>query len=139
MIGMTYLEFYGKFKDQFNPDEFIELIKAEDLIERFGSFLESGAYNILTPVNMPWFDLGDIPTTHSFMRNETSQVYYIPQNRNPDSIFIKYSFFRPLYICRDPQERYDRSSLPGHEVSFENFKHTMELCTVLLKNYKGKL
>lgn len=102
MIGKTYLEFYGKFKDQFNPDEFLELIEVEDLIKRFDAFLEQGPDNLLTPSNMPWFDLGDIPSTHSFMRNEQSQVYYVPHNRNPDNIFVKYSMFRPQYICRNP-------------------------------------
>jgi hypothetical protein len=53
-------------------DEFLELIESEDLIQRFDAFLEQCPDNILTPTNMPWFDLGDIPSTHSFMRNEQS-------------------------------------------------------------------
>ena len=70
MINETYSQFYGKFIDQYNPDEFITCVDDEELVQRFGAFLEDSEDNILTPKTMPQLDLGNIPTTHSFMRTE---------------------------------------------------------------------
>lgn len=91
LITDTYNEFYGKFKDQFNPDEYLQCVDDEDMIGRFAAWLEESDGNILTPSTMPWLDLGNIPSTHSFMRTESQQVYYIPRNRNPDMIYVRYS------------------------------------------------
>ena len=43
----------------------------EELVKRFGAFLEQSEDNTLTREMMPWLDLGDIPSTHSFMRSES--------------------------------------------------------------------
>lgn len=48
LINNTYLEYYGKFKDQYNPDEYYSLIDDEDLLKRFSAFLEKSEDNILT-------------------------------------------------------------------------------------------
>jgi len=50
----------------------------DTLVKKFGAFLETSEENMLTRENMPWLDMGDIPATHSFMRSESQQVYYIP-------------------------------------------------------------
>lgn len=71
MINRTFMEFYGKFKDQFNPDEYMQSVDNDELVKRFNSFLEHSEENMLTMVNMPTLDLGNIPTTHSFMRSES--------------------------------------------------------------------
>jgi len=71
IISDTYNEFYGKFKDQFNPDEYLQCVDDEDMVGRFAAWLEESGGNILTPGSMPWLDLGNIPTTHSFMRTES--------------------------------------------------------------------
>ena len=71
MINSTYTEYYGKFRDQYNPDEYMQCVDDEELVKRFGAFLEQSEDNMLTRENMPWLDLGDIPTTHSFMRSES--------------------------------------------------------------------
>ena len=71
MIVKTFNEFYGKFRDQFNPEEYMKCVDQENLVDRFGVFLENSEDNILTIYNMPSFDLGDIPPTHSFMRTES--------------------------------------------------------------------
>jgi len=71
MINKTYLEFYGKFKDQFNPEEYLQCVDQEEMVKRFGAFLEYSEENILTMATMPSLDLGEIPSTHSFMRSES--------------------------------------------------------------------
>jgi len=71
MINITYNEYYGKFKDQFNPDEYLQVVDDEELVKRYGAFLEKSEDNILTRDTMPWLDLGTIPSTHSFMRTES--------------------------------------------------------------------
>lgn len=68
MINKTYLEYYGKFKDQFNPDEYLMCVDNDGLVDNFQAHLEVSKENLLTKDNVPWFDLGDIPSTHSFMR-----------------------------------------------------------------------
>ena len=78
MINKTFTEYYGKFRDQFNPDEYMQCVDSEDLVKRFNAFLEYSQDNILTRDIIPWFDLGDIPTTHSFMRPEAAQSFYVP-------------------------------------------------------------
>ena len=91
MIRRTYKQFYGKFKDQFNPDEYMQCVERENMVGMFGSMLEYSPENVMTPYNMPCIDLGEIPDTHSFMRAEADQVYYVPHNRNPDQIYVRYS------------------------------------------------
>jgi hypothetical protein len=48
MIIRTYHEFYGKFKDQFDPDEMMEVVIKEELTKRFDSFFENTDDNVLT-------------------------------------------------------------------------------------------
>lgn len=91
MISITYNEYYGKFKDQFSPDEYMQCVDDEELVKRFGAFMDSSEDNILTKESMPWLDLGLIPSTHSFMRTESQQVYYVPGNRNPNLVYVRYS------------------------------------------------
>ena len=91
MIIKTYSEFFGKFRDQFNPEDYMEVVDKEELVQRFQAFLENSEENLLTPNNMPVLDLGNVPTTHSFMRTESQQVYYVPKNKNPDMVYVKYS------------------------------------------------
>lgn len=40
MVNKTYLEYYGKFKDQFNPDEYMQCVDNEELVKRFSAHLE---------------------------------------------------------------------------------------------------
>ena len=35
MINKTFLEYYGKFKDQFNPDEYLQCVDNDGLLEHF--------------------------------------------------------------------------------------------------------
>ena len=71
MINSTYNEYYGKFRDQFNPDEYMQCVDDDELVKRFGAWLEISDDNILTKETMPQIDLGAIPSTHSFMRSES--------------------------------------------------------------------
>lgn len=139
MINKTYLEYYGKFRDQFNPEEYMQCVDEGELVKRFGSVLEHNEENLLTRYTMPWFDLGDIPSTHSFMRSEAEQSYYVPHNRNPDLIYVKYSMFLPKYVSADPKKRFDDSSLPSREVHFKQFEETIQQCTLHMKNYRGRI
>jgi hypothetical protein len=93
----------------------------EELVKRYGAFLEKSEDNILTRDTMPWLDMGNIPSTHSFMRSESQQVYYVPHNRNPDMVYVRYSSLMPKYYSRDPKKRFDNSSLPRKEVTFRDF------------------
>mmetsp|Transcript_815 Transcript_815/g.1453 ORF Transcript_815/g.1453 Transcript_815/m.1453 type:complete len:503 (-) Transcript_815:742-2250(-) len=139
MINRTYNDFYGKFRDQFNPEEYMQCVDNEDLLGRFSSLLGISEENPLNIVNMPSLDLGNIPTTHSFMRTESQQVYYIPHNRNPELIYVKYSQVQPRYKSADLQKRFDNSSLPSHQVTFKEFQGTINLASTLMKNYRGKI
>ena len=138
-INDTYNEYYGKFRDQFNPDEYLQCVDDEGLVERFGGFLGQSEDEVLTRDSMPWLDLGNIPTTHSFMRTESQQVYYVPNNRNPDLVYVRYSSLMPRYYSRAPKQRFDDSSLPLREVTYKEFSNTLNLCTLMMKNYRGKI
>ena len=141
MITRTYMEYYGKFQDQFSVEEYMMCVEDEELTKRFGAFLEQSEDNMLTRENMPTFDLGDIPTTHSFMRSESQQTYYIPHNRNPELIYVRYSWLtlKPKFECRNPRARFDSSALPHKEVTYKDFTNTINLATMLMKNYRGKI
>ena len=102
MINKTFLEYYGKFKDQFNPDDYMQVVDDEEFVKRFGYRLAHNDDNLLTRYSMPHLDIGDIPTTHSFMRPESEQTYYVPHNRNPGLVYVKYSSWRPRYVSSDP-------------------------------------
>jgi hypothetical protein len=89
--------------------------------------------------SMPMLDLGEIPTTHSFMRSESQQVYYVPKNCNPDLVYVRYSILRPAYKSGNPRRRFDESSLPKKEVTFREFQNTINLASAMVKNYRGKI
>lgn len=139
LINQTYSAYYGKFKDQFNPDEYMQVVDDEQLVVRFAHFLEYQEENILTLGSMPQLDLGDIPTTHTFMRVESQQVYYLPRNQNPDHVYVQYSQLRPAYKSKNPKKRFETSSLPKKEVTFKEFQNTINLATTFMKNYRGKI
>ena len=133
------MDYYGKFKDQFNPDEYMQCVDDEELLKKFGLYLEKSEENILNSDNMPFLDLGAIPTTHSFMRSESQQVYYIPHNKNPDLIYVRYSQIMPKYYSRNPEKRYKSSNLGKKDVTFRDFNKTLNLCSLMMKNYRGKI
>jgi len=88
----------------------------DTLVKKFGAFLETSEENMLTRENMPWLDLGDIPATHSFMCNESQQVYYIPENTESYNVYVNYSNVIPKYKATKPEERFFQSSLPDNEI-----------------------
>ena len=90
----------------------MQVVDDEELVKRFGHSLAHNDDNLLTRFSMPHLDLGDIPSTHSFMRAESEQTYYVPHNRNPGLVYVKYSAWRPRYVSSDPQWRFDNSRLP---------------------------
>lgn len=139
MINDTYNEFFGKFRDQFNPDEYLQCVDDEELVKRLGPFLEYSDDNILTTNSMPWLDLGSIPSTHSFMRSESQQAYYKPSNRNPDMVYVHYSWLLPKYYSWNSKQLFDSSNLKHREVTFRDFEQTLNLCTMLMKNTRGKI
>ena len=73
------------------------------------------------------------------MRQESEQSYYIPSNNNPDLVFVKYSIIRPQYHCRDPKARFETSNLPKKDISFREFRDTINLCSLYMKNCRGKI
>ena len=109
------------------------------LVVRLSHFLEYSDENILTRASMPFLDLGEIPTTHSFMRTESQQVYYIPKNNNPDLVYVRYSSIKPTYKSSNPRKRFDDSNLPKYEISYREYNHTLFLASDLMKNYRGKI
>ena len=121
IVTKTYNEYYGKFRDQFNPDEYMQCVDDDDLLKRFGAFLEQTEDNVLTKDSMPWLDLGMIPSTHSFMRSESQQVYYVPRNRNPELVYVRYSQIMPKYYSRNPTKRFKESALPRREITQREF------------------
>ena len=66
-------------------------------------------------------------------------MYYVPRNRNPDLVYVRYSQFRPKYHSSDPKARFDSSALPRREVTYRDFTHTINLCSLMMKNYRGKI
>lgn len=65
MILLTYQEYYGEHKELFKPNEFLECVKNENLINRFRDNLDNTDNNMLTIDSYPWLDLGKIPDKHN--------------------------------------------------------------------------
>jgi hypothetical protein len=103
LVFMTYTEYYGSFKDQFNPHEYLDCIDGEKLVERYGDYLCISGDNMLTRASMPWLDLGETPVTHSFMRGESDQTFYSPVNNNPSLVYVHYASLQPKYDDSDAQ------------------------------------
>ena len=141
MIRRTYKQFYGKFRDQFNPDEYMQCVERENMVGMFGSMLEYSvdSENLMTPYNMPCIDLGDVPETHSFMRAEADQVYYVPHNTNPDQVYVRYSYLFPRYHSRNFEERFKNSTLPIKEIPFREWMSTITLASRLQINYRARI
>lgn len=45
----------------------------------------------------------------------------------------------PKYHSYDPKGRFENSALPKREVTFRDFQNTLNLCSVMMKNYRGKI
>lgn len=88
---------------------------------------------------MPWLDLGNVPSTHTFMRTEQQQVYYIPKNRNPDLVHLYYSRIMPKFTVWNMKKLFDDSNLMHKEVKFQQFIQTINLCDLLMHNYRRKI
>jgi hypothetical protein len=43
----------------------MDLVEKEDLVNRFGSFLEQSPENVITMDNAPVLDLGEIPSSYN--------------------------------------------------------------------------
>jgi len=44
-----------------------------------------------------------------------------------------------MYHSADPKGRFEESSLPSHHVTLKEFQHTIQVCSLLQKNYRGKI
>lgn len=124
MISDTYNEFYGKFRDQFNPNEYLEIVRSDNLLQRFGEYLDQNEENILTMKSMPTLDLGDIPPQHSFLRGESEQVFNVPSNTDPSHVYVRYSNFVPKYFSIRGEGRMKESNL-GRRIELSEFNRTL--------------
>lgn len=120
-------------------DEYMQCVDEEGLVENFQAYLEVSKENLMNRYNLPWFDLGDIPSTHSFMRQEAQQVYYVPKNENKNHLYVKYSPIRPYFKLMSAKQKFSESKLPETTVTFREFNNTVNLCSNLLKGYRGKI
>lgn len=52
-------------KEEFDLDEYMELVGEEQLEAKFGVYLEKNEDNELNIQNMPWLDIGDLPISYA--------------------------------------------------------------------------
>lgn len=45
----------------------------------------------------------------------------------------------PKYYSRNPKKRFDESSLSKTDITFRDFNNTLNLCSLMMKNYRGKI
>jgi hypothetical protein len=45
----------------------------------------------------------------------------------------------PKYRSANPRKRFEESSLPQKEVTFRDFQNSLNLCSIMMKNYRGKI
>lgn len=57
-------------KENFDLDEYMELVGEEQLEAKFGVYLEKNTENELNIQNMPWLDIGDLPVSYEPHKDE---------------------------------------------------------------------
>lgn len=66
-------------------------------------------------------------------------MYYVPSNKDPDLVYVRYSQLLPKYHARDPKARFEASALGERNVQLREFTATLALCSEMLKDYRGKV
>ena len=72
LVTKTFEDFYPGIynSERLNLEEYVELIQAEQLELKFSVFLEKNSDNILNSRNMPWLDMGDLPSSYNKDKSE---------------------------------------------------------------------
>ncbi len=117
MIINTYDDWYSDISIKWNLEEYIEVIKFSDCLHHFGPYLEINQDNILTLDNMPYFDLGDKPSTYNPKKLESEQIFIVPQSTYPDKLIFRYSDCKPLYMLGHIKDKFYRSGLGSKPIS----------------------
>ena len=71
--------------DSFHIDEYMMIVMIEQLEPKFGVYFENCEENIVTPQNMPWLDIGDLPSSYSKFKRECFQQYVVPIDKLKDT------------------------------------------------------
>lgn len=57
-------------KENFDLDEYMELVGEEKLEAKFAVYLEKNTENEINIQNMPWLDIGDLPVSYEAHKEE---------------------------------------------------------------------
>lgn len=99
LISRTFDDYYPMEYNRahFNLEEYMQLVQAEQLEAKYGVYLEINDENIVTLKNLPWLDIGDLPTSYSQVKREAFQVYMPPVTTAPTSMIIQHSEWKDAY------------------------------------------
>ena len=111
MIVNTYNDWYSDISIKWDLNDYLNVIKQSDCLHHFGPYLEVNETNILNINNLPYFDLGDKPTTYNPKKAESEQIFIVPHSVYPDKLVFRYSDCKPLYLLGHIKEKFEKSSL----------------------------
>ena len=49
---------------------------------------------MVTLMNMPWLDIGDLPSSYSKTKGEAYQADIVPKDKLPKTLYFKYTWWR---------------------------------------------
>ena len=88
-------------------------------------FLAESEDNALTPTTLPFFDLGDKPSTYDPNRDEADQMYIVPTSSYSSGRFIvKYNYCKHSFNLntKSLSQKYAKSDFPERHLQFEDME-----------------
>lgn len=111
MIINSYDDWYSDISIKWNLNDYLDVVKESDCLHHFGSYLEVNEANLLHMESMPYFDLGDKPSTYDPRKAESEQIFIVPHSTYPDRLIFRYSDCKPLYQLGHLKGKFERSGL----------------------------
>lgn len=88
---------------------------------------------------MPFFDLGDKPSTFNPKKTESEQIFIVPASKYPDKIVFRYADWRPQFRVARISSKYSQSNLREKGLSEQEVLESVMNATVYLQPYRGEV
>lgn len=118
LIKRTYDDFHPNEYNltNFDIEELMKVVADEKLEAKYAVYLDRSEMNMLDLRNMPWLDLGDLPSSYNSSVEEAYQVFIEPLDELPNFLVIPYSDWSDKYDSKRAKKYYDRTALASKGV-----------------------
>ena len=141
MIQKTFEDYHPQEFNLKNHklDEYLDVIANEQLETQLGIYLQDNPENIVTMGNMPWLDLGELPISYNYSKQEAFQVFMVPMHKLPFSVIVQYSSWHGQFDQTALKAVYDKAHFRDKDILPADLEDTLTKASQLLANYRGKI